>query len=159
VAHLAGRRYTTLSGGERQRVQLARVLVQLWEAADTPRYLLLDEPTASLDLAHQHTTLALARHWSARGAGVLVILHDLNLAAQYGDRIAILRQGRLMAVAPPREALTPPLIQDAFGLPVRVIPHPDLDCPLVVPTHPVGVAPGPNPASGVDASNHRQVPS
>lgn len=134
VAHLAGRRYTTLSGGERQRVQLARILTQLWEPAREPRYLLLDEPTASLDLAHQHTTLALARHWSTRGTGVLVILHDLNLAAQYADRVAVLQHGRLLAVDHPRAVLEPVLIEQAFGLPVQVIPHPVLDCPLIVPT-------------------------
>ncbi len=133
--HLAERRYTTLSGGERQRVHLARVLTQLWEPLpnDEPRYLLLDEPTASLDLAHQHTTLALARRWTDRNLGVLVVLHDLNLAAQYGDRIALMKEGRLLAVDQPRTVLEPTGIEHAFGLPVRVIPHPELDCPLIVP--------------------------
>lgn len=133
VDHLAARRYTTLSGGERQRVQLARVLVQLWGSADSPRYLLLDEPTASLDLAHQHTTLSLAQHCRQRNIGVLVILHDLNLAAQYADRIAVLQGGQLLEVNTPRQVLDPTLLQRVFGLPVQVIPHPTLDCPLVVP--------------------------
>lgn len=136
VAHLAGRAYTTLSGGERQRVHLARVLVQLWEALPgaEPRWLMLDEPTASLDLAHQHASLALARRWAGQGVGVLVVLHDLNLAAQYADRIAVLQAGRLLALDTPRTVLQPALIARAFGLAVRVLPHPELDCPLVIPT-------------------------
>lgn len=135
VGHLAERRYTTLSGGERQRVHLARILTQLWTPLpdDEPRYLLLDEPTASLDLAHQHATLDLARRWTERRIGVLVVLHDLNLAAQYGDRIALMKHGRLLALDQPRVVLEPAGIEHAFGLPVRVIPHPDLDCPLIVP--------------------------
>jgi iron complex transport system ATP-binding protein len=132
--HLAERRYTTLSGGERQRVHLARILAQLWTPLpnEEPRYLLLDEPTASLDLAHQHATLALARRWTDRHIGVLVVLHDLNLAAQYGDRIALMKDGRLLAIDCPRAVLEPAGIEHAFGLPVRVIPHPELDCPLVI---------------------------
>ena len=137
--HLAQRRYTTLSGGERQRVHLARVLAQLWEPLpdEEPQWLLLDEPTASLDLAHQHSVLGLARRWVHRSGrrrlGVLVVLHDLNLAAQYADRIAVLKQGRLLVAGAPREVLQPAQVQDAFGLPVRVLPHPELDCPLIVP--------------------------
>lgn len=136
AAHLAERRYTTLSGGERQRVHLARVLAQVWQPlpTDEPRYLLLDEPTANLDLSHQHTTLGLMRQWAWCGLGVLVVLHDLNLAAQYGDRIAVLKEGRLAAVGEPRGVLEPALIAEAFGLPVRVIAHPELDCPLVITT-------------------------
>lgn len=135
VVHLAERRYTTLSGGERQRVHMARILAQLWTPLpdDEPRYLLLDEPTASLDLAHQHSTLALARRWSERNIGVLAVLHDLNLAAQYGDRIALMKDGRLLVVDRPETVLEPTGIEHAFGLPVRVIAHPELDCPLVVP--------------------------
>jgi iron complex transport system ATP-binding protein len=132
--HLAERRYTTLSGGERQRVHLARVLAQLWEPLPgaEPRWLLLDEPTSSLDLAHQHAVLALVKHWAGPDMGILVVLHDLNLAAQYADRIAVLKSGRLLALGTPAEVLKPEPIQVAFGLPVRVLPHPELQCPLVV---------------------------
>ncbi|NCC41535.1 MAG: heme ABC transporter ATP-binding protein [Gammaproteobacteria bacterium] len=143
VQHLAERRYTTLSGGERQRVHLARILAQLWTPLpnDEPRYLLLDEPTASLDLAHQHATLALARRWTDRHIGVLVVLHDLNLAAQYGDRIALMKDGRLLAVDRPQVVLKPTPIEHVFGLPVRVIPHPELDCPLVIAREPQPAVP------------------
>ena len=135
AAHLAERRYTTLSGGERQRVHLARVLAQLWEPLPDgePRYLLLDEPTASLDLAHQHALLRLARAWAAADVGVLIVLHDLNLAAQYADRIAMLKGGRLLVVGTPAEVLRPEAIAEAFGLEVHCLRHPELDCPLIVP--------------------------
>jgi iron complex transport system ATP-binding protein len=131
--HLAERWYTTLSGGERQRVQLARVLAQIWEPlADRPRFLLLDEPTSSLDIAHQHATLAIAQRWARQGVGVLAVLHDLNLAAQYADRLAVLRAGRKVADGSPNDVLTPALIADVFGMPVQVLRHPTMGCPLVV---------------------------
>ncbi len=134
LAPLAERRYTTLSGGERQRVHLARVLVQIWEPlpAQEPRFLLLDEPTASLDLAHQHATLALAQRWAQHDLGVLIVLHDLNLAAQYANRVAVLKAGQLLAVGAPAKVLEPTLIAEAFGLPVQILPHPELPCPLIV---------------------------
>ena len=144
VEHLAGRSYMSLSGGERQRVQLARVLAQLWPAPESsppvqnklpdPRYLLLDEPTASLDLAHQHATLRQAQQLARqRGLGVLAVLHDLNLAAEYADHVAILQQGRLVAQGTPFQVLTPTLIEQTFAMPAQIIPHPALNCPLIVP--------------------------
>jgi iron complex transport system ATP-binding protein len=147
AAHLADRWYTTLSGGEQQRVHLARVLAQIWEPIDgQPRFLLLDEPTNSLDLAHQHCTLALARQWSRQGVGVALVLHDLNLAAQYADRLALLHNGRVVAAGTPADVLTPPQIAAVFGLPVQVLAHPSLPGPLVVAT-PNGPAPHmPTPA-------------
>nr|WP_230840423.1 heme ABC transporter ATP-binding protein [Gloeobacter morelensis] len=133
VAHLAERLYPTLSGGEKQRVQLARVLAQIWEAPpDSPRYLLLDEPTASLDLTHQHGTLAMARDFARRGAAVVSVLHDLNLAAQYADRLALLKDGKLLGVGAPDTVLTPEWIETGFGLQTLVLRHPRLGCPLVI---------------------------
>ncbi len=133
ASHLASRIYTTLSGGERQRVHLARVLAQMWDASpDEGYYFLFDEPLAGLDLAHQHTTLAVARQFAAKGAGVLVILHDLNLAAQYSDRIVVLQRGAAVSTGTPHEVLTPELIAEVFGLPTLVLPHPNFDCPLIV---------------------------
>jgi iron complex transport system ATP-binding protein len=134
VAHLAGRVYTTLSGGERQRVQLARVLAQIDFPAGSgePRYLLLDEPTASLDLAHQHATLRTARRAAARGIGVLAILHDLNLAAVYADRLVVLSRGQLAAEGPPGPVLTEALVREVFDLAVQVTRHPTRGCPQVV---------------------------
>lgn len=135
VAHLRERAYPTLSGGERQRVQLARVLAQLWndEPPEEDRYLLLDEPVSSLDPAHQHAVLRLARTLASESIGVVAVLHDLNLAAQYADRIALLAQGSIVAEGSPAEVLAPELLQQTFELPVRILSHPDLGCPLVLP--------------------------
>mgnify|MGYP002713115570 CR=1 FL=1 len=107
--HLAERIYTTLSGGERQRVQLARVLAQIWEGKAS-RYLLLDEPTNNLDLSHQHSTLMIARQFAQRGVGVLAVLHDLNLAAQYADTVLVLKGGRVLAEGKPDKVFTPQII-------------------------------------------------
>ena len=123
--HLAGRDHTTLSGGERQRVHLARVLAQLASDGSDDlhgRYLLLDEPTAALDLAHQHGFLALARARAARGAGVLAVLHDINLAAQYADRISLLVEGRLVAQGAVSSVLTAGHLRSAFGSGLRFEP-------------------------------------
>jgi len=134
VGHLEDRVYTTLSGGERQRVQLARVLAQVWEPSDLgPRYLMVDEPTNNLDLAHQHTTLHVVHAFSRKGTAVIAVLHDLNLAAQYADRILVMQGGQHVAEGAPREVLRPDIIEQAFNIPVMVTEHPHLDCPLIVP--------------------------
>jgi len=131
VGHLSGRSYLALSGGERQRVHLARVLAQLWpgEAGQT---LLLDEPTSMLDPLHQHTTLQAIRHFADRGAAVLVILHDLNLAARYCDRILLLENGRPHALDTPSKVLQPEPLKAVFGLDVLVQPHPERGHPLII---------------------------
>jgi iron complex transport system ATP-binding protein len=124
----ADRPYTVLSGGERQRVQLARVLAQCdakwgdakWGDADPMArpFLLLDEPIAGLDLAHQHAALASARRRAHRGLGVLAVLHDLNMAARYADRVAIVERGRLTALGPTRETLDPVRLSAVFDTPI-----------------------------------------
>ena len=131
VGHLHGRSYLALSGGERQRVHLARVLAQLWpgEAGQT---LLLDEPTSMLDPLHQHTTLHAIRTFADRGAAVLVILHDLNLAARYCDRILLLQDGRSFALDSPAKVLLPVPLKAVFGLEVLVQPHPERGHPLII---------------------------
>jgi len=134
MADFAERSFPTLSGGEAQRVHLARALAQIWDAPDDGnRYLLLDEPTASLDLAHQHNVLRTARSLADAGTGVLAVLHDLNLAAQYADRVLILQGGRGVASGPPADVFTPESIHTVFGLPVCVLAHPTQSCPLIVP--------------------------
>lgn len=138
--HLADRRYPTLSGGERQRVDFARALAQIWEPrSDAGRYLLLDEPTSSLDLARQHELLMGVRAFAQPDVGVLVVLHDLNLAARYADDLLVLVDGRLAARGAPWSVLTPELIREAFGLPVVVTTHPCHDCPLIVADSTAGV--------------------
>jgi iron complex transport system ATP-binding protein len=125
LAHLEHRLYTTLSGGERQRVQLARALAQISGVAPgASRILLLDEPTSSLDPAHQHGTLQLARSLARDGAAVLAVLHDLNLAAQYADVVALLHEGRLQAFGSPAEVLREAPLSSVFGIPIRVVEAP-----------------------------------
>ncbi len=133
ITHLQQRCYTRLSGGEKQRVHLARVLAQVWqEDGDAARFLLLDEPTAALDLAHQHSVLKVARSVARQGVGVLVILHDLNLAAHYADQLLLLKQGRLLASGAPRHVLNEENIRRCFGVTVTVMDHPSSDRPLLV---------------------------
>jgi iron complex transport system ATP-binding protein len=121
VAHLAGRSINTLSGGERARSHLARALAQIWEPLPdgVTRWLLLDEPTAALDLAHQHHTLALVRRWAVeQGVGVVAVLHDLNLALRYAHDSLLLAPG----LAGPRSVhatahlLTPATIAQVWGV-------------------------------------------
>jgi len=121
IAQLCHRIYPTLSGGERSRVQFARVMAQLWEtSADHGRYLLLDEPTASLDLAHQQDCLRAARRFAEGGAGVLVVLHDPNLALAYSDDATILRDGRMLASGATQSTLTVENLSSAYGISVQI---------------------------------------
>ena len=114
----ADRPYTVLSGGERQRVQLARVLAQCDAETATRPFLLLDEPIAGLDLSHQHTALASARRRVDRGLGVLAVLHDLNMAARYADRVAIMEQGHVTALGPTGATLDPARLSAVFATPI-----------------------------------------
>lgn len=117
---LAAQPYATLSGGERQRVQLARALAQLHGVEGAA--LLLDEPTASLDVRHAAALLRLLRRQAAEGLAVLVVLHDLNEAAHVADRVALLAGGRLRALGPPGEVLTPALLAEVYGQAFRTLP-------------------------------------
>ena len=133
TSDLAWRYYDTLSGGEKQRVQLARALTQVWNDESTPtRYLLLDEPVAGMDPAHQHAALKIAREFSRRQVGVLVVLHDINLAAMYADRIAVFHGGHLYQCGKPDRVLTEPLIKEVFGLDVMLQQHPTWGCAVVI---------------------------
>lgn len=126
LAGFEARAYELLSGGERQRVQIARALLQLEqgqgdEQAQGPGYLLLDEPTASLDLAQQVLVVRLMRRLAAeRGAGVLAVLHDLNLAAMAADEIVALKQGRVVSQGTPAEVITDASIAALYGVRARV---------------------------------------
>ncbi|MER8097242.1 heme ABC transporter ATP-binding protein [Streptomyces goshikiensis] len=127
VTGFAERPFSALSGGERARVALARVLAQ-----GAP-LLLLDEPTAALDLRHQELVLRICRERAAAGDAVVVVLHDLGLAAAYADRAAVLHDGRIAADGPPAEVFEDGLLSRVYRQPVEVLPHPRTGAPLVVP--------------------------
>lgn len=114
VVHLAERRFTALSGGERSRVSLARVLAQ-----QAP-VVVLDEPTAALDLRHQEDVMEICRSLAQAGRAVVVVLHDLSLAAAWADRMAIFDDGRLVALGAPSEVLTVELIRQVYGVEVTL---------------------------------------
>ncbi|HSI39237.1 MAG TPA: heme ABC transporter ATP-binding protein [Xanthobacteraceae bacterium] len=124
LTDFATRTYEPLSGGERQRVQIARVLAQL-EAGEGAGYLLLDEPTASLDLAHQMLVVRLAREVAAAGGGVAAVLHDLNLAAMAADRLVALKDGRVAAAGTPEEVIADHHVATLYEVSARVRSVPD----------------------------------
>jgi len=132
IAAFADRDYNTLSGGEQQRVQLARVIAQIY---DQPQGLLfLDEPTNGLDLLYQQQILALARDLADRGYCVVSILHDINFASRYADKVLILKNGKRIAFGEPQEVVTCDNIHAAFNIRVRLINDEEFKCPLVVPS-------------------------
>jgi iron complex transport system ATP-binding protein len=116
----------TLSGGERLRAHFARVLAQ-----QAP-VVLLDEPTSALDVAHQEHVLSLCEALAASGRAVAVVLHDLNAAARYADRIKVMDGGSVSAEGTPNEVLTAELLSEVYRQPIAVTRHPHRDCPLVL---------------------------
>ncbi|MGW1011968.1 heme ABC transporter ATP-binding protein [Streptomyces termitum] len=127
VAGFAARPFSALSGGERARVALARVLAQ------RTGLLFLDEPTAALDLRHQELVLRICRERAAAGDAVVVVLHDLGLAAAYADRVGVVHGGGVAAAGPPAEVFGAELLGRVYRQPVEVFPHPRTGVPLVVP--------------------------
>lgn len=127
VIRFAARPFPSLSGGEQARAALARVLAQ------RAGVLLLDEPTAALDLHHQELVMRIARDRAAAGDAVVVVLHDLALAGAYADRVTLLADGRIRAAGPPDTVLTAPLLSEVYRHDIEVVPHPDTRLPLVVP--------------------------
>ena len=147
-ASLADHPFASLSTGERQRVQLARAIAQVVDGqladvapdsgaapsqrGSVERYLLLDEPTSSLDAAHQHSVMGLLRREARAGRGVLAVLHDLNLAAAYADRIVLLSHGRVAASGAPSEVLRRELLEPVFEIPMLILSHPEVPHPIVI---------------------------
>jgi iron complex transport system ATP-binding protein len=119
IEDLADRSVETLSGGERQLVLFARALVQ------DPGLLLLDEPTAFLDLKHRLEVLREVRRFAASGRSALVVSHDLTLAARACDRLVLIGEGEVVAVGPPEQVLTPANLKRAFAIDAQVAPGPD----------------------------------
>lgn len=127
IAHLGNRRVPSLSGGERARVAFARVIT------GRTGVLMLDEPTAALDLGHQEALLQLVQQRADAGDAVLIVLHDLNLASAYADRIAMLNKGQLFASGSPEDVLTASTISEVYETPVEVFPHPVTGRGIVLP--------------------------
>ncbi len=126
ISHLASRAVTDLSGGERQRAMIARALAQ------TPRVLLLDEPTAFLDLQHQLEICSVLRRLSdEQGLTVVIVSHDLNLASQYCDRIVMLKEGSVYSMGTPSEVLSVEALRAVYGCEVLIDPHPESGLPRV----------------------------
>lgn len=133
VAHLAQRLYPSLSGGEQQRTQLARVMAQIWRAeSDAYRLLLLDEPVTSLDLGHQRQLMQAVRRFADSGVAVLMVVHDISLAAAYSDQVLALDKGRRIALGTPEEVVTEALIESLFGTEVHIVAHPVSGKPVVL---------------------------
>jgi iron complex transport system ATP-binding protein len=126
AAHLAHRGFLSLSGGERQRVLIARALAQ------QPKVLVLDEPTNHLDISHQLAVLALVR---GLGVTVLAVLHDLNLAAAYCDRLHVLDRGRVVRSGTPEDVLTPEVLREVFHVRAHVVRHPASGVPQLLFDH------------------------
>lgn len=126
------RNYLTLSGGEKQRVHYARVLAQIWENTNAPRYLFLDEPLNSLDIAYQHEFLELATELKTSNTVLVAVMHDINLAAQFGDQLFFLKDGQLLDFGTPKELLTENLIEKIFGVKTTIIQNPVSGQPLVI---------------------------
>ncbi|MCB1676028.1 MAG: heme ABC transporter ATP-binding protein [Halioglobus sp.] len=134
TAALRQRLYTRLSGGEKQRTQLARVFAQVWDAQSMAgRLLLLDEPTSALDLAHQQQVLWAIDQLASRGCGIVLAIHDLNLAAASAARVLVLDGGRQVALGAPRDVFSPALFREVFHVDVTLGAHPQHGHPLVIP--------------------------
>lgn len=127
TTRFARRIYSTLSGGEQTRVSLARVLAQ-----DTP-IVFLDEPTTALDVANQERIMKETLSIASQGRTVIAVLHDLNAAAVYADRIVLMDGGRIVATGPPAEVLTSELLSEVYHQALVVVDHPFRACPLVLP--------------------------
>lgn len=133
ASYLQKRLYTQMSGGEKQRVQLARVLAQIWQPSDYgEQFLVLDEPTSAFDLSHQKLTLDIVRQLANRGVGVIMVLHDLNLAARCADNLVVFDAGVIAAQGQPEQVLTESLIDKVFGVKAIITQHPQTNRPLVI---------------------------
>jgi iron complex transport system ATP-binding protein len=131
--YLANRIYTQLSGGEKQRVHLARVLAQIWEpSVGGGRYLVLDEPTSSFDLAHQQLTLEIVRKLAHKGVGILMVIHDLNLAARCSDTMYLMQCGAVAISGAPQDVLQSEIISRVFQVQASIGVHPQSGTPLVI---------------------------
>ena len=135
IGFLKNRLYTELSGGEKQRVQLARAFAQIWREQDSPngqRLLLLDEPTTALDLGHQQDLMNAVKQFAQQGVAVAMVLHDINLASRYCDKLLALSCSQTLAYGRVDEVVTTTNVKRLFGIDAQIIPHPSHNTPIVV---------------------------
>ena len=126
VENLIHRNFNTLSGGEQRRIHFARPLLQLWRPSDAkdPKYLLLDEPTANLDLTYEVKMLNIIKEVSNEGSGVMLVLHDLNLAAKYSDKIILLSDGKMIEIGAPKDVLKAELLSVIYYIDIKIKENP-----------------------------------
>ena len=135
IGFLKNRVYTELSGGEKQRVQLARVIAQIWDEKDAEnqtRLLILDEPTTALDIGHQRDLMNVIKTFSTQGVSVVMVLHDINLAAQYADKVLALLCSNTLAYGTNQQVITKPIIEQLFSTQVDIIKHPKTGSPTII---------------------------
>ena len=122
VHNLVHRKFNSLSGGEQRRVHFARTLLQLWRPSQSndPRYLLLDEPTANLDLSSEMLLMNILKARASSNIGILIILHDLNLASHFADKIAIMKDGEIKAFGKPEEIMKDDFLTSIYEVPIKV---------------------------------------
>ena len=120
--NLLERKFNRLSGGEQRRVHFARTLLQLWRPSDSmdPAYMLLDEPTANLDLYFEIKLMEIIKKKAVNNVGVFLILHDLNLAAKFSDKIALINKGKIVSYGTPREVVKPNILEEIYNLKMDV---------------------------------------
>ena len=126
IEKLVNEKFNILSGGEQKRVHFARTLLQSWRPSDSsdPKYLLLDEPTANLDIKHEQKLMNVVRKKASQGLGVLIVLHDINLAAKYSDKIILLKDGKLKGYGETSEILNENLLSNIYELPITISHNP-----------------------------------
>ncbi|MDV7699504.1 heme ABC transporter ATP-binding protein [Chryseobacterium soli] len=131
VFHLKDREYNTLSGGEKQRVHLSRVMAQL-QSDIAHKLLFLDEPLNNLDVKHQYKALEIIKKFTQKANSAIVVLHDLNLAAQFADKILLMKSGKVAAHGTPQEVFTADTISKAYNFPCTICDHPITNNPMII---------------------------
>ncbi|WP_213278602.1 heme ABC transporter ATP-binding protein [Chryseobacterium indologenes] len=131
IFHLKDRDYNTLSGGEKQRVHLSRVMAQLQNDI-THKLVFLDEPLNNLDIKHQYKALEIIKNFTNKANSAIVVLHDLNLAAQFADKILLMKSGKVSAFGTPQEVFTAENISQAYNFPCTICGHPITNNPMII---------------------------
>lgn len=131
IFHLKDRDYNTLSGGEKQRVHLSRVMAQLQNKI-AHKLVFLDEPLNNLDIKHQYKALEIIKNFTKKANSAIVVLHDLNLAAQFADKILLMKSGKVAAYGSPEEVFTADIISKAYNFPCTICEHPITNNPMII---------------------------